>query len=255
MRLTFLGTRGELGFMRKNCSCPQCAEARDLGVGYPHRNSSSLLVEVESQESKSGEPTYSRMLIDVGWGIRKGITGVEPQCVLLTSAHPDHAAGIIGVDPAVPVVFTHRTFLAVKPYLRMGRRFYLIEPGKSFRFNQLKVVAHEVYRSLIHPTVCYKIGGEVLYVPDCLRFKDEGILDGVKTYICDGSILYRRIKMSVMVGHMSVEDSLALAEKHGIKRVVVTHIGHLRLDCVESWKAVHEMGAEVAFDGMGLTDP
>lgn len=242
--------------MRKNCSCPQCTEARDYGIRYPHRNSSSILVEVRDQDSPKESLAYSRMLIDMGGDIRKGIAEVEPQCVLLTSAHPDHAVGIIGVDPTIPVIFTHRTFVAIKSYLRTGRRFYLIRQGEQFRFNRLKVVAHAVYCSWIHPAVCYKIDDKVIYAPDCLGFKDEGILDGVETYICDGSTLYKDIVRSFMkssrVGHMSVESSLALARKHGVKRVVVTHIGHLRLSCLEMQRAVNEMGAELAFDGFNI---
>ena len=256
MKLTFLGTQGELGFERKSCFCPQCTEARDLGVGYPHRNSSSLLVEVEGLNSPTGDPTYSRMLIDVGWGIRKGIEEVEPDCVLLTSAHPNHAAGIIRIDPTVPVIFTHRTFMAVKPYIRTGRRFYLIKQNKPFHFNQCKVVAYEVYRSY-QSTVCYKIDDRVVYAPDCLGFKDEWILDGADLYICDGSTLHRDMvpHRASRIGHMSVEKSVALARKHGTKKIIVAHIGHLRLSCLDMQRAVSAMGAEIAFDGMGLTNP
>lgn len=253
MRLTFLGTQGELGFMRKKCSCPQCTEARDCGIHYPHRNSSSILIEIKSLNSGMGDPVYSRMLIDVGWGIRGGVATVWPQCILLTSSHPAHAAGIIRADLTVPVVFTHRTFLGVKPYIITGRRFYLIKQGESFHFDQIEVVAHNVYRSWVHPTVCYKIDGKVLYAPDCMEFENEGILDGVKLLICDGSTLYKDIVRLSRVGHMSVEGSLALARKHGVEKVIVTHIGHIGLSCLDMQRAVNEMGAEVAFDGAGLT--
>jgi len=67
LRLRFLGTRGEI-------------EVRT----HRHRRHSSLLVGYRRSE----------VMIDCGLDWRDGLAGVRPDAIVLTHAHPDHAAGL-----------------------------------------------------------------------------------------------------------------------------------------------------------------
>ncbi len=85
MRLRFLGTRGEI-------------EARTRR----HRRHSVLLVGYGRRE----------VMIDCGLDWRKGLARLRPSAIILTHAHPDHAAGLRDGAPC-PVYATEETWSAI----------------------------------------------------------------------------------------------------------------------------------------------
>jgi len=249
LQITFLGTAAERILPIKNCDCPQCKEAEKLGEDYYHRFNSSLLIEENGK----------KIVIDVG---KIGyINDVQPDYVLITHAHPDHTSNVNLLDPGVPIFLTVTTRNKADKYFKAGRYFKIIKPNIPFRVGGVKFVAHRVYHSTIAPTVCFKIADKILYAPDCFKFYNEKILNGVEYYICDGSSLERDIERPGNVGHLSIKNSIALAKKYKVKYVIATHIGHIRLTEKDLEERVSEMVREAGFpqvkiakDGMKLEE-
>src|SRR6516225_464091 len=102
MRLTFLGTRGEI-------------EARSKR----HRMHSSLLV----------TDGTSKVMIDCGRDWMNHIHRLAPSAIILTHAHTDHAGGLKASSPC-PVFATAETWEVLKRYGIADRR--LIAARKPF---------------------------------------------------------------------------------------------------------------------------
>jgi len=227
-----MGTLCEVEFPRLGCQCPQCKEARNLGDDYFHRYHSSLLIE----ENKK------KIVIDVGKNLNKKIKEVNPDYVLLTHNHPDHIGGVNSLDVKVPIYLTQVIANKAKKYFKTGRYLKIIRPNVPFRIEGIKFIAHRVYHSSLAPTVCYKIADKYLYAPDCLRFYNEKILEGIECWICDGSSLERDIRQVGNVGHSSIKNEINLAKKYSIPNLIITHIGHHRMKEVEFRKRIEDMG-------------
>src|SRR5262245_17123805 len=139
MKLTFLGTRGEI-------------EARSKR----HAMHSSLLV----------TDGIGRVMIDCGSDWAKRVRKLRLDAIVVTHAHPDHAGGLRNAAPC-PVFATTETWMVLMRYAITDRR--LIAAHKPFWIGSFAFEAVPVEHSLRAPAVGFKIsqdGGSIFYVPD-----------------------------------------------------------------------------------------
>jgi len=103
----------------------------------------------------------------------------------------------------------------------------LIDPGKSFKIDNVKVEAVEVAHAL-GPTYAFKFNDIILHSEDILDFRDPKVLKDVRLWIADGSLIDRdieRIMDGKRIGHMAMQRAIAIAEEQGVENVVFTQVG------------------------------
>lgn len=123
---SFPGTRGEI-------------DARTA----LHRMHSCLLVD-------------RRVLVDCGADWLGKVERLDPELILLTHAHPDHAAGLKR-GAACPVYGTSETWEKLRRYAIGDRR--TIQPREPFVLSGVTFEAFTVEHSLIAPAVGFRING------------------------------------------------------------------------------------------------
>jgi phosphoribosyl 1,2-cyclic phosphodiesterase len=234
MKLTFLGTRGEI-------------EARTA----LHRMHSCLMVD-------------GRVLVDCGADWLGKISALRPQAIILTHAHLDHAGGLKRGAPC-PVYATAQTWAGLKRYPVRDRE--MIAPRRPVRIGDIEFEAFSVEHSLIAPAVGYRITADavaVFYVPDLVSIPEQHeALSGVQLYIGDGASIIRPIlrrRAEVLVGHASVRDQLEWCCDEGVSQAVITHCGSqiVKTDARTAAARIQALGREhgvqvvIAHDGLKL---
>lgn len=235
MKLTFLGTRGEI-------------EARTP----LHRMHSCLMVN-------------GRILVDCGADWIGKLEVLGPQAIVLTHAHLDHAGGLKHGAPCA-VYATAQTWGGLKRYPIRDRE--TIVPRRPMKIGAVEFEAFSVEHSLIAPAVGYRItaqGVAVFYVPDLVSIRERHeALSGVQLYIGDGASIIRPIvrhRAGLPIGHASVRDQLNWCREEGISRAVITHCGSqiVKADARTANTRVQALGRErgvqalIAHDGLKLT--
>jgi phosphoribosyl 1,2-cyclic phosphodiesterase len=240
IRLTFLGTRGEIDI----------SSAR-------HRRHSALLI----------EHGCSRIMLDCGADWRGRLSAVAPTAIVLTHAHPDHAAGLSEGAPC-PVYATGETLTLLRRLpLRDCRQ---IRPGRPVTIEGVQFTAYRVEHSIRAPAVGYRIAAKAgcfFYIPDVAAApEDPRALAGIDVYIGDGATMTRpmvRRKKGMVIGHASIETQLAWCAAAGIRRAVFTHCGSALVRTPASQLNAklrhlgdaHDIEALVACDGDRLVFP
>lgn len=238
MRLTFLGTRGEI-------------EARSA----LHRRHSSLLVAT----------SRGRLLVDCGRDWLGELEALSPDAVLLTHAHEDHAGGLRGGAPC-PVVASEDTWARIRRYPIEERS--VVSAGVPLTVCGLRVEAVPVEHSLRAPAVGFRISegtARLFYVPDVAAIPERArALAAIGLYVGDGASPVRPIlrrRDSVPIGHASIRDQLAWCAEEGVPRAVFTHCGSqlVRGDPKAIQARVEKLGADVgveaaiAYDGLEIS--
>jgi phosphoribosyl 1,2-cyclic phosphodiesterase len=202
MKLTFLGTRGEIEAKRRR-----------------HWRHSCLLV----------SHARRRVLVDCGADWLGRVSRLRPHAIVLTHAHPDHAFGLARGAPCV-VWATSECWQSIDRFPIAQRR--TIEPGRAVRVEGLRFEAFAVEHSLRAPAVGYRIGAgrqSVFYVPDLVYIVERRrALRGVGLYIGDGATLTRplvRRRGRRLIGHASVSTQLSWCGREGVQRALITHCG------------------------------
>lgn len=239
MKLTFLGTRGEI----------------DVRTAL-HRMHTCLMVNVNGE-----------LLIDCGADWLGKVKALRPRAIILTHAHHDHAGGLKRGAPC-PVYATAQTWSGLKGYPVSNRE--TIVPRRPLGIGDIDLEAFAVEHSLIAPAVGYRItadGVAVFYVPDLVSIHERHeALSGIQLYIGDGASIIRPIlrrRAEVSIGHASVRDQLDWCRDEGVSRAVITHCG---LQIVKSGARaiaarVQQLGQQrgvqvlIAHDGLKLTVP
>jgi len=240
MVLTFLGTRGEI-------------EARTRA----HRMHASLEVAYRGRG----------VMIDCGADWRTRVWRLAPKAIVLTHAHPDHAAGLADGAPCA-VWATEETWRARARYPIEDRR--VLAPRTPARIRGITFEAFPVVHSLIAPAVGLRITAgraRIFYVPDLVYIPDRAAaLKDVDVYVGDGATLVRplvRRRGDTLIGHAAVRTQLGWCAREGVPRAIITHCGSqiVTADAREVAARVRAMGeergvrAEVARDGLVVRLP
>jgi len=202
MKLTFLGTRGEIE-----------------GRTRRHRRHSSLLV------SYCG----AKVMIDCGLDWLGKFEQLHADAIVLTHAHPDHAWGL--KDGAYcPVHAPQKTWRTLKHCDIEDRR--LIKERTPARICGITFEAFPVEHSILAPAVAYRVSAgrmTIFYAPNLVFIRDRAAaLKGVQIYIGDGATLTRsfiRRRGKTLIGHSPVRTQLTWCAKERVPRAVITHCG------------------------------
>ncbi len=202
MKLTFLGTRGEI-------------EARTSR----HRMHSSLMVSYRGSE----------VMVDCGADWLGQTNDLRPKAIFVTHGHPDHAWGLKGGAPC-PVYAPEETWRLIQDYAVRDR--YVVEHRRAVEVRGMVVEAFPVEHSVRAPAVGYRISGgraTIFYVPDVVYIHDrEQALKGAKLYVGDGATVVRsmvRKRGGTLFGHTPIRTQLTWCQKEGVPRAIFTHCG------------------------------
>jgi phosphoribosyl 1,2-cyclic phosphodiesterase len=240
VKLRFLGTRGKI-------------EARTRR----HWRHTSLLVGYRGRE----------VMIDCGldWGDR--LARVRPAAIVLTHAHPDHAAGLRDGAPC-RVYAPAETWSAIRQYPLADRG--IVESRRPLTVSGIEFEAFPVEHSLRAPAVGYRVTAgraSIFYAPDLVSIGDEQeALSGLDLYVGDGAAVRRSIvrrRDGRAIGHASIRAQLEWCASAGISRAVFTHCGSeiVKGDARAVAAAVRALGSErgiealIAHDGLELSLP
>lgn len=240
-RLTFLGTRGEIEIRSRR-----------------HRRHSSLLVRYDD----------ARVMIDCGADWLGGLRAIAPTAIVVTHAHPDHAAGLAAGAPC-PVYASEETLELLHRYPIGDRR--RLPPRRPVTIGGMRFEAFPVRHSIRAPAVGYRVSAgasSFFYLPDVADLPGAArVLQGIDLYIGDGATVNRsmvRRKRDTLIGHAPIAFQLDWCAKAGVRRAIFTHCGSpiVRSDPRQAERVVRQLGLErgidarIAYDGLMLAiDP
>jgi len=237
VKLTFLGTRGEIE--------PRTAE---------HRMHTSVLITFRRK----------RIMIDCGADWASEVDRVRPDAIVLTHAHPDHISGLTN-GIGCPVFATPRTWDIVGRWPIPNRA--TVNPRDPFGVHAIKFEAFELEHSLRAPAVGYRIGSgaaTIFYSPDVAKICERHeALSGIRVYIGDGAAITRPIlrkRDGVLIGHASIAMQLEWCKAEHVPAAIFTHCGteivsgepmtvQARLDVLSSRTRIR---TRIAVDGFEL---
>src|SRR5215475_11659091 len=238
MKLTFLGTRGEIDTRTRR-----------------HRMHTSLLVSYRS----------ANVMIDCGLDWLGKLKRVSPNAIVLTHAHLDHAWGLKRGAPC-PVYAPEKTWQELEHYPVKERR--VIKERTPTKICGITFESLPVEHSILSPAVGYRVGAGracIFYAADLIFIHERGAaLKGVQIYIGDGATVTRsfiRKSGKALIGHSPVRTQLTWCQKEGVSRAIITHCGSEivtgdeRQIAAKICEMASERGIEVriAYDGMKLT--
>lgn len=202
MRITFLGTRGNIELRNRR-----------------HRRHSALLIRHRGH----------RVMVDCGADWLGRVEGLGPDAIVLTHAHPDHAEGLRHGSPCM-VYATAETWNLIGSYPIEHQR--TLAPRVPEKIEGLTFEAYPVQHSLRCPAVGYRIRvgqGDVFYVPDVAAIAEHReVLAGSALFIGDGASITRPILRKhdgVLLGHAPIRAQLGWCRDAGVLRAVFTHCG------------------------------
>lgn len=202
LTLTFLGTRGGI----------------DVKTAR-HRMHAALLI---SWRRKS-------VMIDCGADWQDKVDQVNPNAILITHAHTDHAYGLKSGVPC-PVYATRDTWRKISAGSIVTKK--VIRPRAPVELFGIEFEAFSVEHSIRAPAVGYRITAghhRVFYVPDVVRIHGQAqALQGLHLYIGDGASITRPIlrkRDGKLIGHASIRTQLDWCREEGVRRAIFSHCG------------------------------
>jgi phosphoribosyl 1,2-cyclic phosphodiesterase len=202
MKLTFLGTRGEIEVRTRR-----------------HRMHTSLLVSYRGRN----------VMIDCGQDWLGKFEQLHPDAIVLTHAHPDHAWGLKNGAPC-PVHAPQKTWRTLKDCDIENR--HLIKERTPTRICGITFEAFPVEHSILAPAVAYRVTAgrsRIFYAPDLVFIHNRAAaLENLQVYIGDGATLTRsfiRRRGKTLIGHSPVRTQLTWCKKERVPRAVITHCG------------------------------
>ena len=238
MKLTFLGTRGEIEKRTRR-----------------HRMHTSLMVSYRGAD----------VMIDCGLDWLGKFERLHPSAIVLTHAHPDHAWGLKDGAPC-PVHAPQKTWDTLTR-CRIEDR-HVIKERTPTKICGITFEAFPVEHSILAPAVGYRVSAGracIFYVPDLVFIHDRAAaLKNVQIYIGDGATVARsfiRRRGEILIGHSPVRTQLTWCEKEGVPRAIITHCGSEIVtgderklsEKIRSIAAERSVKVRIAYDGMKLT--
>lgn len=250
--ITILGTGTSQGIPVIGCDCAVCQSDNPKDK----RLRVSALVEV-------GDTT---IVIDCGPDfrqqmLRENVKNVD--AVIFTHEHTDHVIGVDDVRPFnfrtrqnMPLFATERVQRDLKN--RFGYAFVenpypgapmlelkTINKSTPFSIKGVEIIPIEIMHGKL-PILGFRIG-DFAYLTDMktVEVAEFEKLEGVKVIVIDS--LQQREHFS----HMTLEESLAFAERVGAERTYLTHLSHVMGLHDEVSKLLPE-GVDIAFDGLRI---
>jgi phosphoribosyl 1,2-cyclic phosphodiesterase len=237
MKLTFLGTRGEIEKRTRR-----------------HRMHTSLMVSYRGAD----------VMIDCGLDWLGKFERLHPSAIVLTHAHPDHAWGLRDGAPC-PVHAPQKTWHTLTA-CRIEDR-HVIKERTPTKICGITFEAFAVEHSILAPAVGYRVSAgraRIFYVPDLVFIHDRApAMKNVQIYIGDGATVTRsfiRKRGKTLIGHTPVRTQLTWCVKEAVPQAIITHCGSEIVTGDERKLSVKlralatERGVEVriAYDGMKL---
>jgi len=215
--VTFLGTSFTHSFPLGDCKCDQCAESRQ--GAFKRRNTAVLL-----------DADRKLFLMDCGPGMSDSLRDLVPARVFITHTHPDHFGGIAMLKPSTRINLLHGE--------TVGRCDF--QPFPVQHAKDVPTVGYE----------CTLPGGiKIIFAPDFYRINNEEVLDDADLAILCGSSLKEDIEYANGVGHQSMLSSIRMCNKHGVKNIIFTHVGHIGLRHLDIQDRLKEMAKEEGYGG------
>lgn len=237
MKLTFHGTRGYIKTSTER-----------------HKRHTATMVEYEGK----------RVMLDCGEDWRGRFQTLNPQAIMITHCHPDHAWGLKDGAPC-PVWATRESWREMKNYPIDEKR--TVKPEEKVEVRGMEFTFFPVEHSTRCPAGGYRISAgkvDVFYVPDVVYIQNrEKALSGCKVYIGDGATVTRsmvRKPSGELIGHTPVRTQLTWCQKEGVPRAVFTHLGseivkggdEKSMDKIRPLAEERGVAAELAHDGMEM---
>ena len=169
------------------------------------------------------------VMIDCGADWQDKVVQVNPNAILITHAHPDHASGLKSGAPC-PVYATKETWSKIRSGLIAAKK--VIEPRLPVELVGIEFEAFPVEHSVLAPAVGYRITAghrSLFYVPDLVRIHDQAqALHGLQLYVGDGASITRSIlrkRDETLIGHASIRTQLKWCREEGVPRAIFSHCG------------------------------
>lgn len=206
MKLRFLGTRGFIDPKTKK-----------------HTNHSSLLLINNNK----------KVMIDCGETFLNKLNKINPNHIVITHAHPDHAFGL-KKGCRCYVWATKSTWENLKNFPIPKKYKKTIFLRKKQKIAGITFEAFDVIHSIKAPACGYKISCKekcFFYVPDVVWINDRtNAFKDIDFYIGDGATIQRNMirkdkKTNHLFGHANIMQQLTWCQKEKVKMMIITHLG------------------------------